>query len=65
MVLDLVDVYQYYSPKKHSPQISTRNLSFYIFAFLKLCGKYYFDTNILHMFKFVNVWLSFFLNRLV
>jgi hypothetical protein len=66
MVLDLVDVYQYYSPQKNPLQISTHNLCFEIYLhFLIFCDKYYFDTNIFRMFKFVNVWLNLFLTRLV
>jgi hypothetical protein len=56
MVLDLIDVYQYYSPQKNSLQISIHNLCFEIYLYFEIfCDEYYFDTNIFHMFKFVNV----------
>jgi hypothetical protein len=35
MVLDFVDVYQYYSPQNNSLQISTHNLSFEVYLHFK------------------------------
>jgi hypothetical protein len=65
-VLNLVNVHQYHSPPKNSLQNSTHNLSFevYLQNFI-FCDMYFFDTNILHTFKFVNVCWIFFLNKLV
>jgi len=66
MVLNLVDVHQYCSPPRNSLQNSTHNLSFevYLQIFI-LYDMYFFNTNILHMFKFVNVFWSFFLYKLI
>jgi len=65
-VLNLINVRQYHSPPKDSLQNSTHNLSFEIYLqIFILCDMYFFNTNILHMFKFVNVCWSFFLNKLV
>jgi hypothetical protein len=60
MTLNLVDVHQYHSPPKNSLQKSTHNLNFEIYLqFFILCDAYFFDINILHMFKFLNVCWSF------
>jgi len=59
MLIDLVDVYQYHSPQKNSLQNSTHNFSFEIYLQIFILCDIYFDTNILHMFKFVNVcWIK-------
>jgi hypothetical protein len=57
MVLNLVDVCQYHSPPKNSLQKSTHTFSYevYLQIFI-LCDMYFFNTNIFHMFKFVNVY---------
>jgi hypothetical protein len=56
MVFNLVDVHQYHSPPKKSLQNSTHNLSFEVYLqFFILCDMYFFDTNIFHMFKFVDI----------
>jgi hypothetical protein len=60
MVLNLVDAHQYHSPSKNSLQNSTHNFSFEIYLqFFIFYDLYFFNTNIFHMFKFVNVYLSF------
>jgi hypothetical protein len=64
MVLNLVDVHQYHSPPNNSLQNSTHNIYFEIYLqFFIFYDVYLFDTNIFHMFKFVNVCQSFFLNK--
>jgi hypothetical protein len=65
MVLDLVHVYQYYSPQKNSLQNSTHNLSFEVYLQIFILYDVKFDTNILHIFKFINVCGIFFKNKLV
>jgi hypothetical protein len=61
MVLNLVDGHQCHSPRKNSLQNSTHNFSFEVYLqFFILYDMYFFDTNILHMFKFVNVYWIFF-----
>jgi hypothetical protein len=56
MVLDLVDVYQYYSSQKKLLQNSTHNLSFEVcLQFSYFVTYFLFNTNIVNMFKFVNV----------
>ncbi len=63
-ILTLVDVHPYHSPTKSSLQNSTHNLSFEIYLqFFVLCDMYFSNTNILHMFKFVNVSWNFFQNK--
>ncbi len=61
MVLNLVDVHRYHLPTKNSLQNSTHNLSFeiYLQCFV-FCDVDFFNTNLLHMFKFENVCWSFF-----
>jgi hypothetical protein len=52
LVLDLIDVYQYLTPLKHSPKNAIHNCSFEIYIqIFKLCDKYYFVTNIFHTFN--------------
>jgi hypothetical protein len=64
-VLNLPYVHQYHSPPKNSLRNSTHNLSFEIYLqFFILCDMYFFDTNIFHTFKFVDVCWNFFLNKL-
>ncbi len=61
IVLNLVDIHQYHSTPKKSLQNSTHNFNSEIYLqFFILGNVYFFDTNILHMFKFVNVYWSFF-----
>jgi hypothetical protein len=66
MVLNLVDVHQYHSTPKNSLQNSTYEFNYevYLQIFI-LCDMYFFNTNIFHMFKFVNVYWSLFLDKLV
>ncbi len=46
--------------KKNSPNNSIHNLSFEIYIqYFKLCDGHYFVTNILHTFKFFNVYWVF------
>ncbi len=57
LVLDLIDVYQYPTPLKHSPKNAIHNYSFEIYIqVFKLCDKYYFVATIFHTFKFFNVY---------
>jgi hypothetical protein len=61
MVLNLVGIHQYHSPPKNSLQNSTNNLNFEVYLqFFILCDVNFFNTNIFYMFKFVNVYWSFF-----
>jgi hypothetical protein len=55
MNLNLIDVNRYHTPSKNSLKHSSHNLSLEIYIYnFKLCDKYYFVTNIFHIFKFVN-----------
>ncbi len=61
MVLNLDDVHQYHSTPKKSLQNFTHNLSFEVYLqFFILYDMYFFNTNIFHMFKFLNVSWRFF-----
>jgi hypothetical protein len=66
MVLNVVDVHQYHSPPKKLLQNSIHNLSFEVYLQLFiLCDVYFFDTNIFHMLKFVNIFWILFSNKII
>jgi hypothetical protein len=64
MVFNLFYIHQYHSTPKKSLQNFTHSLNFEIYLQFFIIGNvYFFDTNKLHMFKFVN--LLEFLEKLI
>jgi hypothetical protein len=64
MVPNSVRVYQNHSPQKKSLENFTHNFSFEVYLKFPYSMMHLFNTNILHMFKFVNVCWIFFLNKI-
>jgi hypothetical protein len=65
MVVNFANLHQYHSPQKNSLQNFICGLSFEVYLKIFILCECYFNSNIFHMFKLINVCWSFFLNKIV